>query len=43
MVLEYLPTWLGHKYVINVGQYSSTMEHLDYCSYMCLYFPTCHM
>ena len=28
MVLEYLPTWLGHKYGVNVGKYSSTMEHL---------------
>ena len=27
MVLEYLPTKLGHKKGVNVGKYTSTMEH----------------
>ena len=28
MVLEYLPAKLGHKHGVNVGKYSSTMEHM---------------
>jgi hypothetical protein len=28
MVLEYLPTKLGHKNGVNDGKYSSTMEHM---------------
>ena len=30
MVLVYLPTTLGDFVRVNVGKYSSTMEHLGY-------------
>ena len=30
MVLVFLPTELGHKKKVNVGKYSSTMEHMGW-------------
>ena len=33
MVLVYLPTKLGHKYGVNVGKYSSTMEFIGWGYY----------
>ena len=27
--MEYLPTKLGHKYGVNVGKYSSTMDPME--------------
>ena len=39
MVLEYLPTKLGHFWVFYVGKYSSTMEHLGMYVYTTVYHP----
>ena len=30
MVLKHVPAKLGHKYGVNGGKYSSTLEHLGY-------------
>ena len=42
MVLEYLPTKLGHFWVFYVGKYSSTMEHLGMYVYIYIHTTVYH-